>query len=389
MLARPLAILSLTRPALGSLTRPSRSINMKAGDRGMSSDERFLFDLNGFLVLRGILSPEEVAAANAAVDAKQSLLHARDTPALRNTKPGSPLDASGPRLDMGGMLFWEQPHCDVFRTMLCHPKLVPYLTELCGLGYRLDHQPLLLAQERDSEGFSLHGGPISSDGRFNPTLQYRCEQGQLWTSLLAVSYQLCDHNPGDGGFCVVRGSHKLNVPCPTDFATGASAEFREHMYQPVTQVTPHGHTATRPRSWHAVHCRVLPYIAVHCRALPCSAAFYLALHRQAGDVVIWSEATIHGATPWRGAQQRRLALYRFAPANMGYGRGYLEYPEAQLRQMTPMQRAVLEPPYADRLDRPLVTPRQAAEDPEGEMPTMSRNDEKRKLDEVLFGTKYF
>ena len=47
---------------------------------------------------------------------------------------------------MGGMLFWEQPHCEVFRTMLCHPKLVPYLTELCGLGYRLDHQPMVIAQ---------------------------------------------------------------------------------------------------------------------------------------------------------------------------------------------------------------------------------------------------
>ena len=110
---------------------------------------------------------------------------------------------------------------------------------------------------------------------------------------------------------------------------------------------------------------------------------------KAGDVVIWSEATIHGATPWRGAQQRRLALYRFAPANMGYGRGYLEYPQEQLQQMTPMQRAVLEPPYADRLDRPLVTPKQALEDREGEMPTLTRNEEKRKLDEVLFGTKYF
>jgi hypothetical protein len=142
----------------------------------------------------------------------------------------------------------------------------------------------------------------------------------------------------------VRGSHKLQLPCPADLASGASAAFREHVYQPATK---------------------------------------------AGDVVLWSEATIHGATPWRGAHQRRLALYRFAPANMGYGRGYLEYPQAQLQQMTPMQRAVLEPPYADRLDRPLVTPRQALEEREGEPPTLSRNEEKRKLDEVLFGTKYF
>jgi hypothetical protein len=166
MLAR-----TLVTPAFSSIARSaSRYISMKAaGERGgITADERFLFDLNGFLVLRGILSPEEVAAANAAVDAKQSLLQSRDTAALRNTKAGtwphfepsrqwppadlcacvtgSPLDASGPRLDMGGMLFWEQPHCEVFRNMLCHPKLVPYITELCGMGYRLDHQPLLLAQ---------------------------------------------------------------------------------------------------------------------------------------------------------------------------------------------------------------------------------------------------
>jgi ectoine hydroxylase-related dioxygenase (phytanoyl-CoA dioxygenase family) len=40
---------------------------------------------------------------------------------------------------------------------------------------------------------------------------------------------------------------------------------------------------------------------------------------KAGDVVLWSEATVHGATAWRGAHQRRIALYRFAPPNMGYG----------------------------------------------------------------------
>eukprot|EP00964_Phaeocystis_antarctica_P008179 scaffold4412_cov71-Phaeocystis_antarctica.AAC.15 len=88
MLAR-----ALLTPALSSIGRSavlSRHISMKAaGERGgITADERFLFDLNGFLVLRGILSPEEVAAANAAVDAKQSLLQSRDTAALRNTQTG-------------------------------------------------------------------------------------------------------------------------------------------------------------------------------------------------------------------------------------------------------------------------------------------------------------
>jgi hypothetical protein len=163
--------------------------------------------------------------------------------------------------------------------------------------------------------------------------------GAPWTSLLAVSVQLCDHrqdhfpsNParlpslsdliactsltsrfarrqGDGGFCIVRGSHKLNLPVPDNVAHGLVDGFAEHLYQPVTQ---------------------------------------------AGDVVVWSEATVHGATPWKADHQRRIALYRFSPANMGYGRGYLEIDPARLEGMTDAQRAVLQPPYASRLERPVL-----------------------------------
>ena len=151
-----------------------------------------MFDLNGFIVLRGVFSAEEVAAANKAIDAKASNLHARDPAALRNAKAGTALAAAGPRLDMGGMLLWPEPHCDFFRSVLAHERLVPYLTTLCGPGYRLDHQPMVIAQRKDSEGFALHGGPVKAaagvpGGCFSTELQYRCAGGQIWTSLLALS----------------------------------------------------------------------------------------------------------------------------------------------------------------------------------------------------------
>lgn len=256
------------------------------------------------------------------------------------------MSAAGPRRDLGGLLYWPEPHSTVFRRVLDHPKLVPYLTAFCGEGYRLDHQPQMIVQDRDSEGFSLHGGPISGDdgvphGRFNPELQYRCVGGDMWTSLLAVSVQLCDHNEGDGGFCVLRGSHKLNLPVPTDFATGVAPSFREHVHQPVTR---------------------------------------------AGDVVLFSEATVHGATPWLAAHQRRIALYRFSPANLGYGRGYLEIPATALEGMSARQRAVLEPPYASRLERPLLSTDDADDAP---LRKKARNAAKKELDQRLFGTSYF
>ena len=34
----------------------------------MTDDEKYLFDLNGYIVIEGLLSPDDVAAANAAID---------------------------------------------------------------------------------------------------------------------------------------------------------------------------------------------------------------------------------------------------------------------------------------------------------------------------------
>ena len=38
---------------------------------GLTEMERYLFDLNGYLILRGALSPQEVAACNASLDSLQ------------------------------------------------------------------------------------------------------------------------------------------------------------------------------------------------------------------------------------------------------------------------------------------------------------------------------
>ena len=57
-------------------------------------------------------------------------------------------DGINGRLDMSGMLGWEAPYCDPFRKILTHPKLIPYLLQLCGKGNRMDHMPLLIAQNK-------------------------------------------------------------------------------------------------------------------------------------------------------------------------------------------------------------------------------------------------
>eukprot|EP00747_Dinoflagellata_sp_TGD_P181844 gnl/TRDRNA2_/TRDRNA2_35829_c0_seq1.p1 gnl/TRDRNA2_/TRDRNA2_35829_c0~~gnl/TRDRNA2_/TRDRNA2_35829_c0_seq1.p1 ORF type:complete len:316 (+),score=45.16 gnl/TRDRNA2_/TRDRNA2_35829_c0_seq1:50-997(+) len=310
---------------------------------GMSDTEKFFFDLNGFLIVRGALSADEVLAANAAIDAHAGHIKERLDPELRNTQSGSPLAGEQPgkigRRDLGGLLGWEKPHCDIFRSLLAHPRLIPYLNELCGPGYRMDHLPFVILQHKGSEGFALHGGPITSTGAFNPTLQYRYQNGQFFNSLVAMSVQISDHAAGDGGFCVVRGSHKMNLPVPASFMHGKEAT--EHLYQPETR---------------------------------------------AGDVVFFSEATVHGAQPWRADHERRIALFRFSPATVAYGRSYTpQWPTQMLEGMSARQRAVMEPPYALRLDRPVLKA-DTEDDPVAHVPRAKR---KREFDREVFGTDYF
>ncbi|KNC48403.1 uncharacterized protein AMSG_04852 [Thecamonas trahens ATCC 50062] len=321
---------------LSVASRMSES-SSSATSSGFDATQRFLFDLNGFIVLRGVLDANEVASLQAAVDAHASEAVSRDAGALKNAKDGSALSAPGSRRDLGGMLGWEGVAGDAFRSLLVHPRIAPYLVDLLGEGYRLDHQPIVLVQDGGSEGFSLHGGPLTSSGTFNPELQYRAVAGQMWTSLLACAVHLSEAQAGDGGFCVVPGSHKANFPVPPEFATGDAPAFAEHIHQPV--VSP-------------------------------------------GDVVLFSEATVHGALPWTADHQRRVALFRFATPSYGYGRAYLEeFGGDVLSKCTPEQAAVLLPPYAPRLERPIATRPGASATP--------RSEAKKAHDRAVFNTSYF
>jgi hypothetical protein len=102
-------------------------------------------------------------------------------------------------------------HGGAFRQMLCHPKLLPYYEALCGRGYRLDHSPFVLQQRSGAEGFVLHGGATGDDGRPDWELAYGCANGAIRCNLLAASLQLVDTASGDGGFVLLRGSHKVHL----------------------------------------------------------------------------------------------------------------------------------------------------------------------------------
>jgi hypothetical protein len=176
-----------------------RAVTSHATNLLLTEEQRFMFDLEGFVVVKGVFSKDDIATANAAVDRRKEEMKERRG-GLRNTKAGTSLSGDGTtgRRDLGGMLAWPAGEREVFQSVLAHPKLVPFYHTFLGEGYRLDHLPLLIAQSQGAEGFALHGGPLDSQGRPDFSLTYQAVQGEIRTSLLAAAVQLVDVHAGDG-----------------------------------------------------------------------------------------------------------------------------------------------------------------------------------------------
>src|SRR5688572_14157305 len=145
----------------------------------MNEHERYLFDLQGFLVVEDLLTEVELAACTEALDRHQHLIRPR--PREQSLSGGSAeLQGEEGRLEITrSLLQLEKPWCEPFRRLLAHPMIVPYLTKLIGAGFRLDHGPVLIGGRAGTEGHVLHGGGEPYD----PAQYYFHKNGKMYNGL--------------------------------------------------------------------------------------------------------------------------------------------------------------------------------------------------------------
>ena len=165
----------------------------------MTPGERYRFDLQGYVVRRGVLSPGEVEALNVAVD----LLH---TP-----EPGDDI--------MSQRFVGHLTTARRFRDLLDHDGVLDIVVELCGPNVRLDHAYGIIMRP-GTAGLGLHGGGHP----FDPAQYYTVDSGNLRSGLVAVQWALVDHVAGRGGFLCVPGSHKANFPLPNPYDPALAVE---------------------------------------------------------------------------------------------------------------------------------------------------------------------
>ena len=260
----------------------------------MSVEERYFFDLSGYLVVRSALTSDEVAECNAAIDHFSELVSTRSVDTGSLAGGSSVLKGTQGRKELTGMLGWPPPYREPFRRLLIHPAVVCRLNEMSGKGFRLDHGPLLIGAEAGAEGHQLHG----AGEPFSQSVWYHQQNGRMYCRGVTVAWQLADVNKGDGGFCIVPGSHKTREPSPPGIRS-----VEDHMdliEQPVMT---------------------------------------------AGDVLFFAETATHGTLPWRGGHERRSVLYKYASRAAARATGRHFTPETRwgdwVRDLNTEQRAVL------------------------------------------------
>jgi ectoine hydroxylase-related dioxygenase (phytanoyl-CoA dioxygenase family) len=247
----------------------------------VTDEERYLFDLQGHVVVRDAIDGDRLRALNAILDER-----------LADADPEAPVVPLGH--GGGEVIGWGKPFLD----LVDNPRVLPYLEAFCDTFLRLDHEYVHVIRPGAGSltgamsSATLHGGGTP----FDVSQFYDFREGRPWGGLTVVAYYLRDVAPGDGGFACVPGSHKANVELPEGFRSldGELPPF-------VTPVT-----------------------------------------APAGSAVIFTEAQTHGTLPWRGRGERRTAFYKYSPFALSWSWRYYDpddYPEA-----TERQRALLEPP---------------------------------------------
>ncbi|MGH3488129.1 MAG: phytanoyl-CoA dioxygenase family protein [Actinopolymorphaceae bacterium] len=157
----------------------------------MNDDDRFLFDLQGYLTIPAAIPAALLARLNAAMDEAIE----------RETEPDMTRHRFGRLLERDS----------AFRELIDLPSVTGVLTDVLGPDFRLDHTYADVIRSGDGPiGTTLHGGAVP----FRASEYYTVTAGEIRSGLVAIGFNLKDVGPDDGGFGCVPGSHKSSFPFP-------------------------------------------------------------------------------------------------------------------------------------------------------------------------------
>jgi hypothetical protein len=268
---------------------------------GVTDRDKYFFDLNGFLVLKGALEASHVAQINDRLDDFMSM-----DPPLRPGEYVGAVHAHTYTETEGINLQQIYEAGEPFERLIDHPAWLEKVKTFVGGqdSFDTNHGPLFI-----DENFASIRGPGDAIGlhsgghKLMKRTQYRYHNGQFGCGQINLLMAFNDVGSGDGPTMVVPGSHKANFPHPE--TERASMAMRE------------------TRSVDGVEGAV-------------------EVHLEAGDAVLFVDCINHGSSKRVNEGQRRIAVYRYGPS-WGMFRYHYRPSTQLLDRLTPERRQIVWP----------------------------------------------
>ena len=257
---------------------------------------RYLYDLQGYLVVEDVLSPAQVAELNAILD--EQLPEFPDDWREQAKKAPQGLynfyrfgAAGGSHGTHAGYLQYGQPFCD----LMDHPLIMEMMRNQLGDCFRLDRIFGMRMREGMPSG-RLHSdyGPSHPFTGAKPGEVYPQPGHQARHGFAVAAFNLTDCGPETGGLCCIPGSHNTHIRLPQCIRDG---KFDDVVHVP---------------------------------------------NAPAGSVTFFTEATTHGTLKWIANHERRSLLYKYCASQLVWSRERVRPPEGI--ELNDRQQRLLEEP---------------------------------------------
>ena len=263
----------------------------------ISEIDKYLFDLNGYIVVKNALKKSEINACNKIIDK------------LKNIKNGE-WDGYVHGHNYGGKegLNLQQIYeaGKPFEKLIDHPSWIHHMLEFVGGEGTFDqhHGPLFIDENfanvrGPGEAIGIHSGNPEGLKRNH----YRYQDDKFHCSQVNILLALTDIGKGDGGTVVIPSSHKSNIQHP---------EYKKNFMKKNKVTSAETMTASKE------------------------------IYLKAGDGLIFVDSLCHGSAKRINKGERRIVVYRYGPSW-----GFFRYPYRPsmnlLKNLNSFQRKIVMP----------------------------------------------
>ena len=247
-------------------------------DNAVNEEQKYLFDLRGYLVIENALTQETVGELNQAAERIEDIEPSAYPPPVERGK-----EMTDEELYLSNILEGDP----AFLPLIDLPGIVDIVESVTPGAFRLNHTYMVSRKRGGYTYLHMGGTPI------HPKAMYFVAGGEIVSTLTKVVFPLLGTEPDDGCFAVIPGSHKSSF------------------------VRPWGpHPDENP-----------PLEPV--RARP-------------GDAIIFTEALAHGSLVNHSGRARRTVFFCYSVGYMpDWGRFGLHFSEGLSARLSELQREIV------------------------------------------------